>query len=469
MTAGAHTFSVGEFAQLVRDQLAQVFPSDIWIQGEVRGISRPPSGHVYFDLADPTTTSGQAPDALLSVVLMKTTKQIVNRQIKSAGGGVRIADGVNLRIRCAPDFYPPRGQFQLRMNAIDPSYTLGQLAAARELLLRQLAADGLMDRNASVAFPLAPVRIGLVTAPGSAAAADFLDELARSAMGWDVVLARTPVQGDGAHLRISAAIRACVRRGVDVVAVVRGGGARTDLVAFDHEHVARAIAQCPVPVLTGIGHEVDTSVADEVAHLALKTPTACAAHLVEVVTSTGRRTDETWASIVRAARAHLGDRDAEVAELAASARRAADAALHHALSRTANQASVARHLVERQLDRRHGTLDRAAATVRLQARHRVARAGDKTNDVAEEVGRQARRHLVTAALNVDNLDERRRLLDPARALARGWSITTDTDGRLVRSATDVSLGASMVTRVADGLITSTVESTEGREPSEDQP
>ncbi len=457
MSFGDHTFTVGELSGLLRDHLARAFPTDIWVQGEVRGISRPASGHVYFDLVDPTTSSGQSPDALLSVALMRTTRQIVNRQIKAAGGGVRIADGVNLRIRCAPDFYPPRGQLQLRMNAIDPSYTLGQLAVAREQLLRTLALENLLERNRRLTFPVSPRRIGLVTAGGSAAAADFLGELDRSTVGWHVIIAATPVQGDGAPVRIAAAIRACERRGVDVIAVVRGGGARTDLVAFDHEHVARTIADCSVPVLTGIGHEIDVSVADEVAHLALKTPTACASHLVDLVRVADARTQEMWHEIVRRARRHIERHDDRVRADAAVAGRAGSLTLQRADRRTVEAARTARHLVDRQLERQRATLDRHATTVRLEAAHRLDRADQYLLDAVAGVRRQARHRLSTATRDVDNFDERRRLLDPARVLARGWTITTTAAGRVVRSTADVAPGARITTRVADGSITSTVD------------
>jgi exodeoxyribonuclease VII large subunit len=453
----SHTFSVAEFAQLLRDQLAAVFPTDVWIQGEVRGISRPASGHVYFDLVDPTVSAGQSAEALVSIVLMKTTKQIVNRQIRAAGGGVRIADGVQVRLRGAPDFYAPRGQFQLRMNAIDPSYTLGQLAAAREQLLRKLAAEGILSRNRELAMPIAPRRVGLVTASGSAAAADFVHELEASSISWDVVLSPSPMQGDAAPMRIAAAIRECVRRDVDVVALVRGGGARTDLVAFDHEIVARAIVECPVPVLTGIGHEVDVSVADEVAHGAFKTPTACAAHLVAEVASATRRADELWDAITGAARAVVEREHRRVDACGEATARSALSGLARADRHMIHSATTVRHGVERHLDRRQAWLERQSVALRLGAGHGLDRARTAVARAITELPRLGARRLDLAAETLDHLDERRRLLDPARALARGWSITTKADGAIVKSAADVSAGDPLLTRVADGVIASTVE------------
>ena len=222
-----HTFTVAEVGRMISEVLHVTFPTDLWVQGEVRSIRRPGSGHVYFDLVDASDDPGRPPDAKISVVLFKATRELVNGQIRQAGGGMRIDDGVEIRVRARPDFYPPQGRLQLRMTGIDPTYTLGQLEAARDRLLRELQAEALLEANGLVPFPVAPLRVGLVTAAGSAAHADFCDELGRSGYAFDVVFIASPVQGAGSAARVASAIRACAGHGVDVIAVVRGGGART--------------------------------------------------------------------------------------------------------------------------------------------------------------------------------------------------------------------------------------------------
>lgn len=452
-----HTFSVSEFGALLREALVVTFPSDVWVQGEVRNMSKPASGHVYFDLVDPSDHPGRPPEAVLSVMLMRTTRQIVNRTIKRAGGGIRVDDGVQLRIKAAPDFYPPQGRFQLRMNGIDPEYTLGRLAASRDQLLQTLADEDLLERNGSVPFPSAPLHVGLVTARGSAAAADFLDELRSSGLSWSVRLAATTVQGDAAAAGIAAAITACVRRRVDVVALVRGGGARTDLAAFDHELVARAIATCAVPVLTGVGHEVDRSVADIVSHRAFKTPTACAAHLVDHVRTAELAADGCWDQIVDRARARVAEHEATVARHAALAGRRATRAVVAADLRTRRAAQDARHVVRRQLDRHDDRVEAAARTLELVASHRLDTATQRLDVARSRLSGRSRHLIGTAERHVAALDERRRLLDPARNLARGWSITSTADGTVVRALDDIVPGVRLTTRVAGGTLRSTVD------------
>ncbi len=450
------TFTVAELGQLVHDLIAETFPHDLWVQGEIRDLKRHGTGHVFFKLVDPTP-SGRSPDAALAVILFDSKRREINAQIRRAGGGMRMDDGVAVRVRAVPELYVPSGQFNLRMTGIDPAYTLGQLAASRERLLRMLADEELLDRNGALAFPAVPLRVGLVTARGSAAEADFVAELARTELAFLIRVAPTPVQGAGASHRIAASIRACVRAGVDVIAVVRGGGARTDLAAFDDEVVARTIAGCPVPVLTGIGHEIDTSVADRVAHLSLKTPTACAAHLAEAVLASDRTAARCWRSIATLAASRLEAQDRRLAAAAETARATATQVLRDADRTITGGAHRARALVGARLDRAGQRLARHLAAATLSSRHRLSGAGAHLDRAAARLERNARERLRQATRRVDEAHTQVRLLDPSRALARGWSITMTEAGDVIRSVADAPGGTALVTRVADGRIASTVD------------
>lgn len=431
-----HTFTVGEIGRMLAEALNVTFPTDLWVQGEVRSMRRPSSGHVYFDLVDASPDPGRPPDAKISVVLFKATREFVNSQVRQAGGGMRIDDGIEIRVRARPDFYPPHGRLQLRMTGIDPTYTLGQLGAARDRLLQQLQAEALLDANGRLAFPVAPLRVGLVTAAASAAHADFCAELRRSGFGFEVVFVASPVQGSGAPARLAAAIGVCAGHGVDVIALVRGGGARTDLVAFDDGAVARAIATAPVPVITGVGHEIDTSVADMVAHTAMKTPTACAGLLVERVVAAERRAEDAWGAVAALARTATGHERRRLATAAQGIEASVHRGLRDAHHRTATAAQLTRDLTRRSLDRSEYVLAHHLQAATLHARHRLRSADQRVRDA----------------------QVRARLLDPATALARGWTITTDESGAVIRSAADVAPGARLRTRVGDGVIVSTVES-----------
>jgi exodeoxyribonuclease VII large subunit len=465
------TFTVAELGRLITDVLAHAFPHDVWIQGEVRDMNRANSGHVYFNVVDPPSEPGRPLAASLAVVLFDSTKRTVNNQIKRSGGSMRIDDGVSVRLRGVPDFYAPGGKLSLRMTGIDPAYTLGQLAASRDKLLRQLADEGLLEANRGLRSPEVPLRIGLVTAANSAAHADFIDELSDSGIAFQVIFASATVQGPGAPQQIAAGVRACQRRNVDVVVVIRGGGARTDLAAFDDEVVARAIAGCSVPVITGIGHEIDTAVADEIAHASFKTPTAAAAHLVQLGKAADERAHLAWRHIAHRASSIIESADVELDNAARVAGRSAMNALRGADDHTAASARRVRDLTITQLERSGNRLSGHLAAARLHSRHRLDRATTHLERTAADVGRNAEDCVDQAERRLDQAALRVRLLDPARALARGWSITTNSSGAVVRSVTDISAGSQLATRLSDGTINSTVATapTQPSQPADPSP
>ena len=250
------------------------------MRGEIQGWNER-GAHAYFTLAD--DTPGR--QAVVRVQFFANARMRLRPLLQKYR--LRLGDGMKVRIFGHLDFYAPSGQLGLKMSDLDPRFTLGDLAQQREQVLRRLAADGSLDANGRRRLSAVPLRVGVVSSAGTAAWHDFHDELVRSGFGFQLVLADTRVQGPEAGRRVTRAVQAlsihAVQRGLDAIVVIRGGGSRNELATFDAETIARAIAAAPVPVLTGLGHEIDRSVADEVAHTSLKTPTACAGHLVDAV------------------------------------------------------------------------------------------------------------------------------------------------------------------------------------------
>ena len=464
LTAPDQTLTVGELAQVLRWTLDEAFPSGVWVAGEIDSLSRPRSGHVYFDLVERPEHAepGAPPEASVNVVLFRDDKERVNTTIKRHGNAIRMADGLRVRIQGMLDFYPRRGQLQLRMTAIDPAHTLGALAADREALMRVLAAEGALRRNAGAELAPVPLRIGLVTSVGSAAHADMLRVLTGSGFAFRVFETDTPVQGADAPGTISAAIGAAAGAGVDVVALARGGGSRTDLVAFDHELVARAIASCERPVFTGIGHETDRSVADETAHTACSTPTAAAEAVVQLVEDWLKTLDGTGRSIaVRGRRTltaaeHRTDKAAaDAARHARAAVRRADRNLDAAGQRLTHTGRAATARAGRRMAAVTHRLAQAGPAAERRGRSRLDRASARLSVAGRHEIRHAQRHLDAVATRV-------RALDPALILRRGWSLTRREDGMLVRSVRDASPGDGIVTHLADGALESTIRARRGR-------
>jgi exodeoxyribonuclease VII large subunit len=451
------TWSVGELADAVGNVLRASFSDEVWVRGEVHDLSRPPSGHVYFTLVEDRPDGGRAS---LAVMLSARSRPAVNRTLTEAGGTVRIVDGTEVRIRGRLDWYAPRGQVQLRMTAIDPAHTLGQLEMARAELLGRLRSEGLLEANGQRPLPLVPLTIGLVTSRGSAAEADFLHELAASGLAFRVLPVDVRVQGVGAAVAVAAGVRSASAAGAEVVAVVRGGGARTDLATFDDERVARAVAACSVPVLTGIGHEVDRSVADEVAHTAAKTPTACAALLVERVGAYLHRFEAGWVDVARATARAMAAHDRRLHGHGVRASRSTRAAVHAAADRLDDHAGRARRAGTVALARADARLERDAGRVTGAARSHLRSAAGSVDAAGRRLAGRAPRALAEADRALDGVQARVRALDPSRVLARGWSITRTADGTVVRAPDQVAAGDRLVTLLSGGEVRSTVDSEE---------
>lgn len=423
------TYSVAELADAINGVLRRGFPDGVWVRGEIDALSnRGP--HTYFSLVE----RGDDGRAVLNVQLFAPMKRNLTPVLKRHR--LELAAGMKVRIFGHLDLYAPSGRLGLKMAGIDPRFTLGELAVERDDVVRRLIASGAYDANRSRSLSPVPLRLGVVTSVGSAAWHDFHHELERSSLGFRLAVCDVRVQGDTAVGMVSAAIRTLARhRDVDAIVVIRGGGARNELATFDAEAIATAIAASPVPVLTGLGHEVDRSVADEVAHTAHKTPTACAGALVESVRAYLTATEQAWAGVASVARRDLDQAAARVDDRARRIGRRTVAAVDRADDRLATRADQLRRVAPRVLDRAYGALEHA--TERL-----AHRPGQLL--VAEE------RHLGSLAARVD-------LCDPARLLARGWSITTTADGRTVRRPDDAAPGSVIHTRLAGGRLTSRVE------------
>jgi exodeoxyribonuclease VII large subunit len=440
------TFSVGELNQAITEALVDAFPRQVWVRGEIQQFHASRNQHVYFELVEKDGNRDRV-RAALRVALFRNDRPAVNRALEEVPG-VKLTDGVEVRIRGRVDFYPPTGRLQLVMNGIDPVFTVGRLAADRERVLRVLAAEGVLRRNAELEIGPVPLRVGLVTSGGSAAYHDFLQELVASGYAFRVAHADVRVQGGAASRRIAYALRRLGQLDLDAIVVVRGGGARSDLAPFDSELVARVITELPVPVLTGIGHEVDRTVADEVAHSCCKTPTAAAGLLVS-------RVDEFCARLSR---------------------------ISHRVSLRArsNCALAAREL------------DAAARRIALGAPAALARESDTIDDRARraaELGRRATRdaaravaaHQRTLTLTSGRVTRaadsrltaaagRLRALDPRRVLERGYTITRAADGKVLTRAGSVAAGDTLAVEFSDGTATTRVERVEHTDDgSEDRP
>jgi exodeoxyribonuclease VII large subunit len=427
---GVPTLSVGELADAINGVLRRHFLDGVWVRGEIQGWNER-GQHAYFRLVEDTGDG----KAVVNVQFFANSRARLRPLLMK--NRLHLADGLKVRIFGHLDFFAPSGQLGLKMSGIDPRFTLGELALERDAVIRRLSDAGLLGRNRTRPLAVAPLRIGVVTSSASAAWADFLHEIERSGLAFQLRVIDVRVQGEWAVTEITAAIRTLARHSdLDAVVVIRGGGSRSELATFDAEPIATAIAMSPLPVFTGLGHEIDRSVADEVAHSALKTPTACAAALVEHVLSFRQRSELAWSAIARIAERSLVVAATDVADVAEGIR----------------------HRVHSAVDRSDERLAQRAQRVRVGAGRVVDRA-DMRLQSAEAAVRRVPQRLEPELRHLDAVAERVRLLDPVNTMARGWSITRTIDGRTVRDSIELQPGDQLVTTFASGTARSRVEET----------
>jgi exodeoxyribonuclease VII large subunit len=409
-------------------------------------------GHVYFELVE----KGEDDEIVgkVEAVIWKTDFARIKRLL--AGSDQQIAEGMQVRCRGGLDFYGPTGRMQICVREVDPVFTLGLLERRRRETLAALAASGLLERNRAHPLPDLPLRLALITSAGSAAYHDFLSSLKESGYGFQVVLLHASVQGRDAEREVVSALSALAGLPVDCAVLIRGGGSRSDLAVFDSRRIAEAIARAPLPVLTGLGHEIDQAIADLVAHTALKTPTKTAEFLIDLVRQREQRLTELRRAILREAQEPLRN----ASEALGRAERGIDLARMRLTAAGARLAELARAFVRmgrsvlRASARREAELSgrfQGAARRRVEAGERARLA------LGERLAAASRGRLREMEARLDGLSRLCSQLAPERTLERGFTLTRDVQGRVLRRPDQVAAGDRIVTRFASGELASRVE------------
>ena len=435
-------YSVSDFTTLVRDALA-VRPEleDVLVEGEVSNLKPHSSGHLYFTLKDSR--------AQLSCVCFRSNALRI--PFKPENGMTVVAHG-------AVQVYEAQGRYQLYVDRMDPS-GVGALALAIEQLKRALGAAGLFDERHKRPLPLLPRRVVVVTSRTGAALRDVYTVMTRRAPGIDIVLSPATVQGEGAAETIARAIqRADQVAGAGVILLVRGGGALEDLMPFNTEAVARAIRAARLPVVTGIGHETDTTIADLAADRRAATPSA-AAELVapsaaalhgELAGWTLRLGQGVRAGVLQ----HRRRLDATAARLERLSPGHRVGGMRQDLDR---RADLLRHALLLEITAKRRRLDAARGGLREhQPAHRLAAARASIGRYGERLVAAGHRQVETRRGALEARGARLDALSPRRTLERGYSITLDSGRRVVTTSEAVRPGERIRTVLSSGELDSDV-------------
>ncbi len=435
--------------QLVRrmKNLLEVELGELWVEGEVSNLKKQASGHWYFSLKDE--------GAQIQCAIFGARKK---------PGAEALADGVKVRVFAEPSVYEARGQLQIIVQRVERAGQ-GELQARFEALKRKLQGEGLFDAERKKPIPFFPERVGIVTSDTGAAIRDILNILERRAPWVQPVLYPVRVQGKGAEIEIARAVERMgnpERYGLPRCAVLivgRGGGSIEDLWNFNEEIVARAIAACPIPVISAVGHEIDFTIADFVADLRAPTPSAAA----ELAVPDGAELKNRLAILKRRLARRKDERLERLAHTLDSLRRGVlsrggERLLREPAMRVDSARARLGSAVSAELKDRQQRLKELART--LAAHHPARQVELRLEHLArtgEQLERAARRQLDRHEDRLVRLRSLLRTLGPESAFERGFSIALDSYGRIIRSRADVSPGDEIRTKVKDGEIRSRVD------------
>jgi exodeoxyribonuclease VII large subunit len=423
-------FTVSALNQAVARMLERNFPL-AWISGEISNFTRAASGHWYFTLKDDA--------AQVRAVMFRGRAQFA---------GFMPREGDKVEVRALVTLYAPRGDYQLSVEAIRRA-GVGNLYEAFLQLKEKLNAEGLFDPLRKRTLPIFAKTVGIVTSPQAAALRDILTTLRRRAPHVHVILYPTPVQGEGAAQKIAQAINTASARGeCEVLLVCRGGGSIEDLWSFNEEVVARAIAGCAVPVVSGVGHETDFTIADFAADLRAPTPTA-AAEMAAASRGDWLATLEAHADdLVRAMQRRLADAAQTVDWLSRRLVSPSAYIAHERLKLRGLHAGLS-HATRMPLNRARFALTHLQTRLSAQAPEvapRRARLKDHARCLATLMATQtAQRRQALSALT-----SQLELLNPQRTLERGYAMVIDRKGKLVRSPNELQPRQTVTVRLAEG-------------------
>jgi len=440
-------WSVRALVAAVRTHLEREY-SDCWVEGEISNLRIPESGHLYFTLKEES--------AQIRIVMFRSSAKLLR---------FRPENGLHITLRGRITVYEDRGELQISAEFMEPQGA-GALQLAFDQLKARLQAEGLFDASRKKPIPSLPQRIGIITSPQAAALRDILNILARRHHSANVLIYRAQVQGDAAAGEVIEGLRSFHRlprkAAVDVIIIARGGGSAEDLACFNHEGLARAVADSRIPVISAIGHETDFTIVDFVADLRASTPSAAAELVIRSRQEIESQAEELYRRLERAARYRLL---MAKQQLAAFAQHGAFARAMEGIHRRQQKVDEQRFRLEKAerqlLERCRRRSDTVAAAVHhYDARRRLDSVRQQLEAQTTALAAATRARLLASRAALDRQTASLEALSPLAILQRGYALVFDRQGELVKDATQLAPGDDVSARVARGGFHARVTATE---------
>lgn len=472
-------FSLFELQQQVKSCLDDSFALPIWVKAEISEMTVNRSGHCYLDLIE-TEPNSDTVIARCRATIWSYTFRMLKPYFETTTGQ-SFTEGIKVLLQAKIEYHEVYG-ISLNIRDIDPVYTLGDLARQRQEIIRRLKEDGVFDMNKDLELPVVAQRIAVISSPTAAGLQDFLDQLHQNKHQFVFYTKLFPaiMQGNEAPRSIMAALEQIFtyEDWFDVVVIIRGGGSQLDLACFDQYELAFHVAQFPLPVITGIGHDKDDSVVDLVAHTRLKTPTAVAEFLIsgalafaQELAELEKHFTELIADQLEENRSRLNEAADRLNDLVSEMIQSQQNRLILASVHLANRSelflknqqnelrqiiSEARNKTRQLVVNQNHQLDRSVNQLKFGIREQVFKSKNRLTQFQHLVQIRTHELLRAEKKNLATIQEKLRLVDPQNILKRGYSLTT-VNGKIAKSVTQIQTGDRLETKLSDGTVESTVE------------
>lgn len=447
----SRSYPVSRYLESIKRLVTTKVPP-VWVHGVISQLQV--RDHWCFLTLSEYSPSDVRPIATLNLFLFRSHLDALHARLDKLAQPFRLAVELKVSLLVEADFYVAQGKFQARITDIDPRHTLGELALTRQAILERLRKENLLERNRQLPSPQIPLRLGLITAQDSAASQDFLQTLHSSPFAFKVSVMWARMQGNSMEEDILQALgKLRLQTELDALCIVRGGGSRSDLVYFDSEALCRAVAQFPVPVYTGIGHEIDSALIDLVAHRSCITPTDCAGHLVGLVDEAWRRTCSCAGDIGAAVLLRLGTASTQLLKVGQC--------FGQFLPRRINREKEKHAFLLRGLQRgpqkilalRKAGFRSVAHRILLTWKYRGVHEQRKNKDLGSQLVRFTRNIIKQQDAKLQQLEMLCKARDPVQVLARGYALVRNSQGRILRGWADLGDDQQVQVQLRDGVRT----------------
>jgi exodeoxyribonuclease VII large subunit len=452
-----NSISLSALTRQIRDSINSQLPDYYWIVAEISELKENWSGHCYLELIEKKANADAIVAKANGIIWSAVWRML--KPYFSTTTGIQLEKGMKVLLKVSVDYHEVYG-LSLNIRDIDPAYTLGEMAIARQMVINKLISEGVFEMNQNLEFPLVPQRIAVISSKTAAGFGDFCKHLEDNSFGFKFSIKLFPalVQGNEAANSIISALEIINNQvdKFDCLVIIRGGGSRTDLACFDDYRLALHVAQFPLPVITGIGHEQDDSVTDLVAHTRLKTPTAVADFLIQALAEADANIDLLQSKLIESVKDLLNNEKRQLDKIASAfptfARSLPEKHKALLLRFTLTLPDILNKRTNKELkyieSNRYNLFHSTQSYLQSQK--------FKLNKIPEQVNLSTRKNIDNQLHKIEKAGIIADSIDPKHVLARGYSIT-QVNGKIIKSSSEITVGEHITTILFDGSITSEVE------------